>query len=169
MNDFEQISILVEPEKSAYEKIKPFFLKILRENGLQENLLTDQMRKEYYSVTFDKSVVFRIYNKSAPYISVPQYATLKEVFPGGHVLKDGYVRFSLKSLEEIEQYKSLLEHVFHEVLDSVPNEFDCCSRVNACSDAKMCIHPDKKLAFKCGYRKILKSGRIFYGKNRNIE
>lgn len=54
-------------------------------------------------------------------------------------------------------------------IDRCQKDFDCCSRYMECSDAKMCIHPDKKLAIGCGYRKILESGTVFYGKNRNID
>lgn len=44
----------------------------------------------------------------------------------------------------------------------------CCSRYNACSDAKKCIHPDLFYARICSYRKNLEAGRIFYGKNCNV-
>ena len=47
--------------------------------------------------------------------------------------------------------------------------FGCCSRYEKCSDAKKCIHPDPVFALGCAYRNNLDSGRIFYGKNRNID
>lgn len=46
--------------------------------------------------------------------------------------------------------------------------FGCCSRYVQCSDLKNCIHPDVLHSKGCVYRKNLESGRIFYGKNKNI-
>ena len=48
------------------------------------------------------------------------------------------------------------------------SSFGCCSRYEACSDAKECIHPDAAFAASCSYRQNLLVGRIFYGKNKNI-
>ncbi len=48
------------------------------------------------------------------------------------------------------------------------SKFSCCSRFLECSDKKKCIHPNRLYATGCEYRKNLESGRIFFGKNRNI-
>lgn len=48
------------------------------------------------------------------------------------------------------------------------NDFACCSRFVACSDAKKCIHPNPIFAASCIYRKNLEQGKIFYGKNKTI-
>lgn len=186
--DNEQISMFVEPEKAAYLKIRPTFLKILKEDGIaEETQLNGAMRKSgYFSVTFsfpekdpckigkkkNDPVVFQIYRRKKPFIAVPEHTVYKSEFmrlSSGTISKNPvYIKFPLPSCGEIELYRDLLTHVFNEVLDTIPKEFDCCSRVEQCSDAKMCIHPDKKLAFKCGYRRILKGGRVFFGKNRNV-
>lgn len=47
--------------------------------------------------------------------------------------------------------------------------FACCSRFNECSDAKECVHDNKLYSTVCQYRANLEAGRIFYGKNRNVE
>ena len=47
--------------------------------------------------------------------------------------------------------------------------FGCCSSFNACSDAKKCIHVNKLYSKACMYRSHLDAGRIFYGKNRNVD
>lgn len=49
------------------------------------------------------------------------------------------------------------------------SDFGCCSRFTECSDAKECIHENKLYATGCKYRQNLENGRIFYGKNRNID
>lgn len=53
--------------------------------------------------------------------------------------------------------------------DSAVDIFGCCSRYLECSDAKRCVHPDKKDARGCMYKVNLDNGRIFYGNNRNID
>lgn len=47
--------------------------------------------------------------------------------------------------------------------------FGCCDQFIECSDAKKCVHENKLYATACIYRRNLESGRIFYGKNRNID
>jgi hypothetical protein len=47
-------------------------------------------------------------------------------------------------------------------------DFGCCNSFIECSDAKMCITDDRELYLGCAYRKNLESGKIFYGKNKNI-
>ena len=49
------------------------------------------------------------------------------------------------------------------------SSFACCSRFIQCSDAKKCVHDNKLYAKGCKYRANLEAGRIFYGKNRNID
>lgn len=51
---------------------------------------------------------------------------------------------------------------------SYASSFGCCSLFEECSDAKRCIHPNRLYSTACAYRHNLESGRIFYGKNRNI-
>lgn len=47
--------------------------------------------------------------------------------------------------------------------------FGCCSSFEKCSDAKKCVHENKLYSKACIYRGNLDQGRIFYGKNRNID
>ncbi len=51
---------------------------------------------------------------------------------------------------------------------SKASSFACCSRFIECSDAKECVHENKLYACACYYKKNLEAGRIFYGKNQNI-
>lgn len=52
---------------------------------------------------------------------------------------------------------------------SKASTFGCCSSFNACSDAKKCVHVNKLYSKACIYRGHLDAGRIFYGKNRNVD
>ena len=68
--------------------------------------------------------------------------------------------------------------VVHEMLKTLFQEcfnrqnvemFGCCNDHVRCSDARCCLHADDKFYLGCIYRKNLEAGRIFYGKNRNVE
>lgn len=52
---------------------------------------------------------------------------------------------------------------------SKASSFGCCSSFNACSDAKKCVHVNKLYSKACIYRGHLDAGRIFYGKNGNVD
>ena len=52
---------------------------------------------------------------------------------------------------------------------SAADPFGCCSLFEKCSDARKCIHKNRLYSTACAYRVNLEAGRIFYGKNRNIE
>lgn len=52
---------------------------------------------------------------------------------------------------------------------TITEEFACCNDFVKCSDAKQCLYPQDRFYNGCYYRKNLEAGRIFYGKNQNIE
>lgn len=60
--------------------------------------------------------------------------------------------------------------IFRELSNYVTREpvFGCCNLYVECSDSKKCLHQNPMYATACAYRKNLESGRIFYGKNKNI-
>lgn len=47
-------------------------------------------------------------------------------------------------------------------------KFGCCSSFVECSDALRCLHESEMEYLGCYYVKNLESGKIFYGKNKNI-
>ena len=53
--------------------------------------------------------------------------------------------------------------------NTITERFACCQDFVGCSDAKQCLHADDRFFNGCEYRKNLEAGRIFYGKNMNIE
>lgn len=69
----------------------------------------------------------------------------------------------------------LIEYIIHMTLYNLKSyrsktkTFACCSRFNDCSDAKECVHSNKLYSTVCQYRQNLEAGKIFYGKNRNVE
>lgn len=106
------------------------------------------------------------------YISIPP--SLSDLIPIDAPRKapakdEKYYKILITDDHPLDSYKDFLVNVVAETVNRYPKEWDCCSRYLACSDAKACVHPDKAFALGCGYRRILSSGRIFYGKNRNID
>ena len=152
----DQIAMFTTPEHAAFELVKPSMLEVLAANGLGEEFLTIEEKRSYYSVYFDKSsIVLRIHSGKKPYIEIPENGT--------------YQKIPLNDLSEITEHTERIKLSLESVIDSLPKDFDCCHRFAECSDAKVCTNPNKEMALKCGYRKILKSGRIFFGRNRNID
>lgn len=47
--------------------------------------------------------------------------------------------------------------------------FGCCGRYVECSDKGECVHGNLLYSTVCAYRRNLEAGRIFYGKNANVE
>lgn len=47
--------------------------------------------------------------------------------------------------------------------------FGCCNDFILCSDARQCLKSKDPDYNGCQYRKNLEAGRIFYGKNRNVD
>ncbi len=80
--------------------------------------------------------------------------------------------YSLPCLDQA-QWRSLFavfrqtkQAMFRELIDE---KFGCCNDFLKCSDAKECIHPHDRFYNGCIYRRNLEEGRIFYGKNRNVD
>lgn len=49
------------------------------------------------------------------------------------------------------------------------DRFGCCDAFVKCSDARACLYPNDYEHLGCYYRENLEAGRIFYGKNRNVD
>lgn len=147
--------------------------------GGDSNLLTITATKStkfstggYTVVKFGNLTAFRLKIRGKQhYISIPM--SLADLIPEGVPYRkpaknEKYYRVLITDEYPLDGYIPFLVNVVSETVNRYPKEWDCCSRYLACSDAKTCVHPDKAFALGCGYRKTLSSGRIFYGKNRNI-
>ena len=133
----------------------------------------DQAPKSGYTAVFLSTfTVFRLHLRGrSDYIMVPDI--LMDLVPAGSAIKkiksdEKYTRLMIDELHPLDCYVDSLITLVGKSIERFPKEFDCCSRYEACSDAGACIHPDKSFALGCGYRKILHSGKIYYGKNRNV-
>lgn len=168
----EQFSLLAAAEQKAYELIRSDLESTLTSYRLDPEHLKLEKKKGYYSIVFDgKSVVARLGGIKKRYLSIPSTAikqtdNFKEIVAEG---KDGYTKLPLESFDQVKDHALLLQEVLQVIIERSGKEFDCCSRYLECSDARRCIHPDPQFGLKCGYRLVLKEGRIFYGKNRNVD
>lgn len=85
-------------------------------------------------------------------------------------MKDGDVHIRVNEYEVAEELRDeILIGIMDSLKESVAVEpFGCCNSFIQCSDQLECLHKGKKSYLGCHYRKNLESGRIFYGKNKNI-
>lgn len=166
-------------ESNFLDSIFPMLQEITKTKGVPVDLLTrkptqtDSKSSGYTIVSYHGSTAFRLKMRGKQhYISVPTLfdTLIPEDAPRKQTKsEEGYIRLILDQEHPVESYTDFLATVTEATIDRLPKVWDCCSRYMECSDAKACVHPDKVFALDCGYRKVLNSGRIFYGKNRNID
>ena len=167
----------VKPDSYREDIFLGSFIPQLREIvavlGIDPERLTFSPKSEYSSVFLSNFTVFRLrIRKNAHYILIP--TLFADLIPSDipHKVSASmpkYIRVPVDKQHPVESYHDLLVSVTRESVNRYPTEWDCCSRYMECSDAKKCVHPDKAFALGCGYRKVLQSGRIFYGSNRNVD
>ena len=161
-------------EKIFYqEEILPLFRKIQEERSISMDDVHFKECASYYSLYFKTFLAFQLkLGKSKSYIAAPS-SIVKELPPDESYYQipsnRDFTRIPLESAHLSEAQLDAIHGIILSTIDRCQKEFDCCSRYEACSDAKHCIHPDRKFSIGCGYRKILESGIVFYGKNRNID
>ena len=160
-----------EKERDVYEKMLPILREATESAGGDGDALTIKHGKNYSSIWFGSILAFRLCLRKSSYIEVP--GDLKERIASAFIsskeklVSGNFWRVYCDATNIINSAPALSE-VMKATVDCTPKEWDCCSRYMECSDAQTCIHPDKKVALACGYRRILNTGKVFYGKNRNV-
>lgn len=173
----EQISLtsFQTKEEQTYFLVEAQIRSVILKNFLGEEYLSFQACKDYWSITYSSALIARIhFGKKLSYFSVDVHASQALLDQAGIAYdikksEKDFARILIHEPEDIIPALDIIAAVTQKVLDAIPKEFDCCSRVEACSDAQKCIQPDDAMRIGCGYRKIMASGRIFYGENRNVE
>lgn len=86
------------------------------------------------------------------------------------VISDGRILVSKNDKENgISIYSDGFSKLICECFeDLAQKDIGCCSRYEECSDNKKCVQSIPDIFLHCSYRQNLLSGRIFYGKNKNI-
>lgn len=168
-----QLSIVPSDERKAFELIYPELQDILMGAPIDSGILTFIDLDDFSSVYFldTSELFFRIrLKKKSRYILISE--EFSDLIPDGAEMSrvasaPGMIRIEIRGYEDILKYTSVLRTTL-ERLCRRHRDFGCCSRYELCSDAKTCLHPDPKFALKCWYRQNLLEGKIFYGKNKNI-
>ena len=168
----------LEKEQGGFQLVKSALEATLAKDNLAPQCIIyragNAEKSQYSSVyLFNENCIFcRIcFRGKQHYLSVP--AKYESRIPDGINYKiltsdPSYCRIPLNSVDDLRLHETMLCEILDAQIDTFPVEFGCCSRYEACSDAMKCIHPDSDMAIKCAYRKNLKQGKVFYGKNKNI-
>ncbi len=159
------------PEEDVYEAIKPQLLDVIENNWAPADMLSLDKRATFYTISYGSSLVARIRlgdTQATSYIELPEGIVRKfEGLSDSGQAKNGMVKYLVSGKDQaIKDFANCIAESLDCIISTYPKDYDCCSRYEECSDAKHCIHPDRKFALGCHYRRVLKSGRIFYGKNR---
>lgn len=159
-------------ELAWLENAMPAMRTAVESRGGIPDLLVRSAAKSYTAVLFCNFTVFRLRLRGKqPYLSIP--LLFSDLIPEGAPQKrvssePKYIRLLIDEAHPIDFYAPFLAQIAGATVDRYPKEWDCCSRYLECSNAGSCTHPDKAFAMQCGYRKILSSGRIFFGEKRNV-
>lgn len=164
----------LDQEYVAYQAILPFLQETIEENYAPPDDLIFQKNAEYSSVYFCKNLIFRIkIRKNSSYISIS--TKHPEMFPNMKLtqnktdIKASFYRCDLADTGDIIRYSDELCSILDKAINSQPKECDICDLYLECSNSKKCVHKNREFSLHCGYKRILKNGIIFYGKNRNVD
>ena len=160
----DQSSLFSTSEQEAYALLEPGLLAVLEANWADSAQLRFDARKSYCSILFGSSVLARLSGGGSPSLSI-----LRAKTPIPEAAEDGnFYKLSLRELSEATRYLPQMQEALQSILDRIPKDFSCCSRYQECSDKRACTNPNRDQALRCGYRKALHKGNIFYGENRNV-
>lgn len=163
-------------EQSVYNILLDSLRSVVSQNNLNMDNLLLKEGKSYSSVWFDTQMIFRICCRNTKHyfgISDSLAVIADQMLPdtiSRSSSNDGFTNFQFDfTVDGVLFFEECLTKILDTAIDSIPKQFDCCSRFEECSDAKRCTNPNPELALVCGYRKIMKQGRIFFGKDRNVK
>jgi hypothetical protein len=166
LNGTEEIYNKIKDLLKDSEKFKPELLKYKPLKGTSSSKVA--------SIYVGTVLMCKIYIKSkSKYILVRE--KLEDlIIDSGIIYKKvksekDFIRIPFGKPIAIENIKKVLYEAYLLALKEYSVEpFGCCYRYEECSNAKKCIHPDKKFALGCKYKENLEHGKIFYGINKNV-
>lgn len=160
-------------EVSFLNSLLPDLVHSVDANGGLSSLLSTNVTEGYTVLFYGNLTAFRLKMRGKiHYISIPTLF-LDLISPDAPQkavsAEPKYRRVIIDEKHPASSYAEMLIAIAGETVNRYPKEWDCCSLYLQCSDARKCVQSDKLFSLGCGYRKILSSGRIFYGKNRNVD
>lgn len=137
--------------------IWPILEQVTLDNWLDTKFLAVEEKKKIYSLRFNDAVFAHISKGSSKkIIEVAKLTSFSQT---------AFDSYELEEWSDILNYADSFAAALQRTIDSLPKGFACCSRYEQCSDLMRCCSPFPEFRLECGYRKILKSGHSFYGKN----
>ena len=156
----------------SHEDVLNMWKRHIFEGEKDADAFTYNKVKEGYSYSFYNLKAFEldILEDGKVKLKLPD-DIMKELHPQNKEYKEGqFYTVSMLSPDEMQKLVILLrERKRVTFRQTVTYTFACCNSFVQCSDAKRCLHEDDRDYNGCHYRKNLEAGRIFYGKNKNIE
>lgn len=128
--------------------------------GGEQSVTKLSIKKGTYEIDILQSVLDEI--------PCPDSATIKQLAKNGNSPQHAVVTFLYDSPKLYNFIASVILYRLKHYR-TAESTFSCCSKFMQCSDAKKCVHENKLYSTACTYRQNLENGRIFYGKNKNID
>ena len=157
-------------DEALFEKIRPAMESILGEYWIAPEKLFLAPRQGYTSVCLasEKSLIMRIISRErSSSIALPSRA--RNALPEEVKYKrtsDGYLRVSLSGIDD-KALADIAAKAADLAIMTYPSTFGCCAMYRECSDACRCLQAEADdLYLGCYYRRNLKQGAVFYGKNK---
>ena len=165
---------MVLPESAAFGgyDYNTIFANIQRMIGFDENNVTLKVLKSSASIYMFGSVAFYIrLNSRTQCLDTKLDAAQVYVsqIPGAS-FSAGASHFPIASTpENCGIIREMVNALYIDRRDSqIGTAFGCCNDFIRCSDAMKCLKADDPDYRGCQYRRNLESGKVFYGKNKNI-
>lgn len=176
--DFFDLGIPADDEERLLQIVLPAIRSAAQARGLASDEVTHERKKAHTSVFILDNLLLRIKcGRKLRYIkfrSLPEKQhLLLEPYKVDQTKQDreaGFIRIHIPPDYNLTpELEELLTAVTANCLDDIAPSFDCCSKFEVCSDARVCVQSDKTIFTGCRYRRILSSGKIYYGRNRNVD
>ena len=159
-------------------KIDGFNVYDLCEENEKLKLYDDYSSSDVFAYKILKnSILLKFYDKNNKYVEIKYINKdllnqIRNIFPNvSYKEGDLYIKIFIDDYKDVLNLEKEIESIFIQLFSLYMNaeeSFGCCSRYIECSDKKQCVNNNIRLRFSCQYKKNLETGRIFYGKNKNI-
>lgn len=166
----EQITFNTNDNDDLKDRIKVALEQKIMNQEYTKFLLVNENQDKSISIKAKSILVAKIkFSKRNSYIEVKtkfedEFANFERVYTSNNTS-----RIKITRIDDVISLISQLSIIYMKVLSELGEEsFGCCHRYIQCSDALQCLHPDFITSIACLYKKNLESGKVFYGKNKNI-
>lgn len=169
------------PAAEVYARLEPALRRVLDANNAPADLLVAAKRAKYMAVGINASILFslnaagqkadkkaisnvlaRIYEEDGGQIWITQKYEDEVPVPEWVSCCPVEENFRIAAYEQHAQAAEYVAKLLDFAIDAIPKDFDCCGFYKQCSECGSCKLENRGMALKCGYRKILKSGRNIY-------